>query len=263
MFKKRGLMLVMLSVILGIGAAWVANDWVQARLAADAPTETDSSQVMAAAIKIPYGTKVESRHVRTIEMPPNAVPAGALRTAEEVEGKVSTAEILPGELLLSERFVEHNSGSTLAALVETKKRAVTVRVDDVVGVAGFLLPGNFVDVLATKLDRRTQNATTKTVLRNIKVLAVDQTAKTDDNEPVVVRAVTLEMTPQQAEVLVKRKEEGTIQLTLRNPLDTMVAEKKPEPAPAKKRTTVKRRAPTSTTITIIKGTKVKTEKAKT
>lgn len=262
MFKKRGLVLVMLSVILGVGAAWFANNWLQARLITDADTESNNGVVLAAAIGIPYGTKIESRHVKTLEMPKTAIPSGALRSFEEVEGKVATAEIISGEMLLGARFVEHNSGSTLAALVEKQKRAVTVRVDDVVGVAGFLLPGNYVDVLATKLNRQSQKATTKTVLRNIKVLAVDQTAKTDDNDPVVVRAVTLEMTPKEAEILVKRKEEGTIQLTLRNPLDTMVVEEKPEPAPAPKRVVKKpvRRAPVAQTITIIKGTKVKKEK---
>ena len=112
-------------------------------------------------------------------------------------------------------------------------RAVTVRVDDVVGVAGFLLPGNRVDVVASRLDQRTRLATTETILTNLKVLAVDQTASTDKNEPVIVRAVTLEMTPDQSEAIVKAKEEGTIQLTLRNPNDSSVpVAKAAEPAPA-------------------------------
>jgi pilus assembly protein CpaB len=264
MFKKRGLVLLLLSITMGVGAAWVANNWVQQRgeLAAEVPT--GEAAVMTAAIDIPYGTKVEARHIRTMMLPEKSIPAGAIRTMENVEGYVSTAEILAGEILFKGRFVEHNSGSTLAALVEPNKRAVTVRVDDVIGVAGFLLPGNFVDVLATRVERSSKRAVSETVLRNIKVLAVDQTAKTDENEPVVVRAVTLEMTPAQAEVLVKRKEEGTIQLTLRNPLDTMVAEEKPEPAPAPK-PVIRRAAPkpsTDTTVTVIRGTRVETKKAK-
>jgi pilus assembly protein CpaB len=216
---------------------------------------------MAAAITIPYGTKVESRHVTVLHLPEGSVPASVIRDIADVEGKVATSEILAGELLHQSRFVAHESGSTLAALVEQQKRAITVRVDDVVGVAGFLLPGNFVDVLATRIERMSRRAITETVLRNIKVLAVDQTARTDDNDPVVVRAVTLEMTPKEAEVIVKRKEEGTIQLTLRNPLDTMVVKEEPKPAPKK----VVRRAPrprTDTTVVIIKGTKVKKTKAK-
>jgi pilus assembly protein CpaB len=161
---------------------------------------------------------------------------------------------------MSGRFVNHDEGSTLAALVEEKKRAITVRVDDVVGVAGFLLPGNNVDVLASRLERGSRRAITETILTNVKVLAVDQTARTDDNDPVVVRAVTLEVSPKQAEVLVARMEEGTIQLTLRNPLEEVVVEA-PKPAP-KKVTRRARRAPTDTTIIVIKGTSVAKAKVK-
>jgi len=264
MFKKRGLVLVLLSVVLAGGAAWVANNWIKGNgTPAIAEISDSKTQVASAAMRIPYGTKVDARHIKMIAMPENAIPAGSITTMEDVEGKVATAEILPGELLLNQRFVNHDSGSTLAALVEKKMRAVTVRVDDVIGVGGFLLPGNYVDVLASRLERNTRRATTETVLRNVKVLAVDQTARTDENDPVVVRAVTLEVTPKQAVELVKRKEEGTIQLTLRNPLDTMVAEE-PKPAPAPKKVVRRvRRAPVDTTVTVIKGTSVKKTKAKT
>mgnify|MGYP001815494249 FL=1 len=265
MFRKRGLLLLTLSLVFGVGAAWVANNWVQAR-SESADAGSNQSQVMVAAMTIPYGTKVEARHVRTMQLPAKAIPSGAIRDLVSVDGHVATTEVLAGEILFESRFVEHESGSTLAALIEPNKRAVTVRVDDVAGVAGFLLPGNYVDVLATRLERSSKRAVSETVLRHVKVLAVDQTAKTDDNEPVVVRAVTLEMTPAQAEVLVKRKEEGTIHLTLRNPLDMMVAEEKEpvaEPAPkAPVRRTAPRR-PTNTTVTIIRGTVVNKQKAKT
>ena len=127
-----------------------------------------------------------------------------------------------------ERFRAHSPGSTLAALVDENMRAVTVRVDDVVGVTGFLLPGNTVDVLTSR-KRGQDRAIPETILRNIKVLAVDQTASAETNEPVIVRAVTLEMLPRQAEVLFQARTEGYIQLTLHNPLDPEYA---PPPAPA-------------------------------
>ena len=120
---------------------------------------------------------------------------------------------LSGEVLLKERLAKTSAGSTLAALIRPDMRAVTVRVDDVVGVAGFLMPGNHVDVVAA---RKVDNSRpiTETVLYDINVLAVDQTANQDKDQPLVVRAVTLEMTPKQAEVLVRAREEGRIQLTL-------------------------------------------------
>jgi pilus assembly protein CpaB len=137
-------------------------------------------------------------------------------------------------------------------------------VDDVVGVAGFLLPGNHVDIVAARKERgQNERATTETILTDINVLAVDQTSNHDKNEPVVVRAVTLEMTPKQAEILVRAREEGRIQLTLRNPTDEatpqpeLVAEAAPAPPPAptrKVRTEAPRVAPPS--VTIIRGTNV-------
>jgi pilus assembly protein CpaB len=136
-------------------------------------------------------------------------------------------------------------------------RAVTIRVDDVIGVAGFLLPGNRVDVVAARKENR--RAITKTILRNINVLAVDQTASADDSEPVIVRAVTLQVTPDQAEILVRGREEGSIQLTLRNPLEeeevVVVEEKK---APPKRKVVVGQAParPRPTTVTIIRGTNV-------
>jgi pilus assembly protein CpaB len=260
MFKKRGLMLVVLSVLLGIGAAWFANGWVQGRLAPINAVEAGAVPVMAAAINIPYGTKIESRHVKALQIPPEAIPGGAIRDIADVEGKIATQEVLAGEMLMESRFVEHGGGSTLAALVAPNMRAITLRVDDVIGVAGFLLPGNYVDILSSRKKSGSREYTTETILKNIKVLAVDQTARTDENDPVVVRAVTLELEPKQSELLVKHKNEGRIQLTLRNPLDDLVEEeKKPVAKKVARRTYT---APTTTDVQIIRGTKVATKKAK-
>jgi pilus assembly protein CpaB len=262
--KRRGWVLVVLSLGLGALSAWGANNWVKAQLSGD--DGVNGEQVVVAAMDIPYGTKVEGRHVGVISMPIGSAPQNAFREQAAIEGKVATMDIARGEILLGERFADHDGGSTLAALVGQNMRAVTVRVDDVVGVAGFLLPGNRVDVVASRLDQRTRLATTETILTNLKVLAVDQTASTDKNEPVIVRAVTLEMKPEQSEAIVKAKEEGTIQLTLRNPNDkSMPVVKVPEaPTPTP---VVVTRAPVSsgpphTVVTIIRGTHVDSTKAK-
>jgi pilus assembly protein CpaB len=193
-------------------------------------------------------------------MPAEYVPPGSFSKIEEVLDRVTVQPIVAGEILMRERFSEHGDGSTLAALVSEKMRAVTVRVDDVIGVAGFLLPGNRVDVLAARRESG-HRAVAETILRDVKVLAVDQTAATEKNEPVIVRAVTLEVNPQQAEVLVKSKEEGSIQLTLRNPLEDeiLVVEATPPPvAPVRRVTTPA--APRPRTVTVIRGTDVTTIK---
>ena len=122
---------------------------------------------------------------------------------------------MKGEILLDGRFTAEGEGSTLATVIAQDMRAVSVRVNDVVGVAGFLLPGNHVDVVAAYRDG--PDTRSETVVQNVKVLAVDQTASTDKNEPVVVRAVTLEVTPADAEKLVLAEQRGSIQLALRNP----------------------------------------------
>jgi pilus assembly protein CpaB len=254
---RRGFLLIVMSLIMGVGAAWMANRWVSAQVAAG--EVMDGTHVVAAALEIPYGIKVEARHLKYVEIPEGVAPTGFFTKAEDVEGRVATVAISRGEILISDRFVAHETGSTLAALVSANMRALTVRVNDVIGVAGFLLPGNRVDVLSSRktTDRR---AVTETILRNIKVLAVDQSASTDQNEPVIVRAVTLEMTPEQTEILVRARTEGEIQLTLRNPLqeEELVAEAEPEPVKAE--VVVPKRAPEprsrSTTVTVIRGTKV-------
>lgn len=252
MFRKRGLILLTLSLVLGFGAAVVAQGWVQEQSAKD---EADVATIVAASMAIPFGTKVEERHLKIIELPKESVPHGSFSSKEEVVDKVATQPIVNGEILMQARFVDQGDGSTLAALVAKNMRAVTVRVDDVIGVAGFLLPGNRVDVVAARKENR--RAITDTILRNIEVLAVDQTASANDNEPVIVRAVTLEVTPEQAETLVKGREEGSIQLTLRNPLDeeeVVAQEEKAAPRPVIVRPMPSR--PKQNTVTIIRGTNV-------
>ena len=255
MVKRRGILLVFLSLLMAIGAAFVANKWIVASVMPDSQPGVDSAQVVAAAMSIPFATKVEERHLKLVQMPEGLMPEGFFETIEDVVGQVSTTSISRGEILVTERFRRHTAGSTLAALVNENMRAVTVRVDDVVGVAGFLLPGNTVDVLASRKVAN-KRAITETILRNIKVLAVDQTASAEENEPVIVRAVTLEMLPRQAEELFQARTEGTIQLTLRNPMEPDYV---PPPAPPPKKRVVRAprpKPPAPTEVTVIRGTSV-------
>jgi pilus assembly protein CpaB len=256
--KRRGLFMVLLSLLFGFGAAWAAKNWVEQRTRA-LGAKDEGSAVLVAAMEIPYGTAIESRHVNVIRVPSGTPLGNHFTSLDEIEGMISSQKVLNGEVLLKERFTKTGTGSTLAAMIKPDMRAVTVRVDDVVGVAGFLLPGNRVDVVAAR-KLNSERATTETILTAINVLAVDQTSSQDKNEPVVVRAVTLEMTPQQAEVLVKAREEGRIQLTLRNPSDdapapVVVAETPPPPKPT---VIVRREAPrpVQPSVTIIRGTHV-------
>jgi pilus assembly protein CpaB len=256
MMKRRGALMVMLSLVFGAAAAWSAKNWVEQRTRASNAPDAGSS-VVVAAMEVPYGTVIEGRHVKIITVPTGTALGNHFSSIKEVEGLIASQKVLNGEVLLKERFTKSGAGSTLAALIKPDMRAVTVRVDDVVGVAGFLLPGNRVDIVAAR--KVNERATTETILMNINVLAVDQTSTQDKNEPVVVRAVTLEMTPKEAEVLVRAREEGRIQLTLRNPADEfrpqLAATPEPPPPPVAKPA---RRAPPPKApgVTIIRGTLV-------
>jgi Flp pilus assembly protein CpaB len=180
----------------------------QARLNA---TQADPMRtVVVAAVQIPFGTKVELRQLRTITLPSSASVGEHYDKPDQVVGLIALQKLTPGEILLREHFGDRHVGSTITGPVRTDVRAVTVRVDDVTGVAGFLMPGNHVDVVAARMDRENQHAETYTVLRDLNVLAVDQTATQDKDQPVVVRDVTLEVSPRQAEILVKAREEGHI-----------------------------------------------------
>lgn len=258
MIKPRSLTLFVLAIGLGIAATWMANQWIKSRLTPVAQTKPEVTTVVVAALEIPYGQKVEAVHLKTMEWPNGTVPPGTFTDPAKVEGKIANGKIFPNEIILGERVVDHVSGSTLAAVIAPKKRAITVRVNDVIGVAGFLLPGNRVDVIAARKSGNSQRSITKTILQDLKVLAVDQTAAPEKDKPVVVRAVTLEMDPKQAEVLVKATDEGSVQLSLRNPMDEshLVAAKKPA-APEQKVVQV---APTKSYVrhvTVIRGTQVK------
>lgn len=261
--SSRTLSLIALSVLLGLGAAWMANNWLTARM--NTTTDSNMENVVVAVVEIPFGQMVEPQHVKLVALPKGSAPSDAFDTVEKASGRIATFTILSGDILRAARLAEHLGGSTLASLIAPNKRAISVRVDDVVGVGGFLLPGNRVDVLATKKTSGGSNeAKSETILEDLRVLAVDQTASTDKTQPVVVRAVTLEMTSEEAEVLVKAQTEGKLQLALRNPLDEQKKpEAKPEPVvavapprPAPKRVVRRSSGDGMGQVTIIRGTEV-------
>jgi pilus assembly protein CpaB len=164
---------------------------------------------------------------------------------------------------MKSRAVEQFGGSTLSAVISPDKRAVTVRANDIIGVAGFLLPGNRVDVLAARVaDRSNNKVKTETVLQNLKVLAVDQTASPDRDQPVVVRAITLETDPKQAEKLFQATEEGSIQLVLRNPFDNAIISEPPPAPPVAKHSSSPPPQSRFEVVTTIRGTQVDIGKAK-
>lgn len=261
--KRNSLIFFTLALLLGLGAAFLAQRWASQRLAdAQEQASHDVTRVIVAARVIEFGNRIETDQIKEIDWPVNAVPEGAFHTAEDVVGKLSKYHILPGEPILELRIADPLKSPLLAGLIEMNKRAVTVRVDDVVGVAGFLLPGSRVDVLASQKIEQ-QPYQTRTLLHNLKVLAVDQTASASgEDKPVVVRAVTLEADPEQAEKLVQATLEGSVQLALRNPADHAMPEAMPVPAVMKaKPRPVSPHRTTSHQVMVIRGTQVGNDSA--
>lgn len=217
MSRGQIILLILLSIIFGLAAVFFAKQWMDTQTTPTKEVEVvDRFPVVVAAMEIPPGTVIENQHLTTKLLEKSWLADNQFSDLSEVLGKIASVSIYPEEIVVSQRLSVPGEGATLAALIPEDKRAVTIRVNDVIGVAGFLLPGNKVDVLNT-VKTGQNSANTQTVLKDIKVLAVDQTARTNDNKPVIVRAVTLEVTPRDAERLLSAKSKGDIQLALRNP----------------------------------------------
>jgi pilus assembly protein CpaB len=151
----------------------------------------------------------------------SSVPPGAFNDGTKLEGRVVTTSVHRGEPLLESRLAAEGSKGGLSAVMPAGKRAMTVRVNDVIGVAGFALPGSFVDIMVNTQEEGSKradrdHAVSKIVLERILVLAVAQESDRDSTKPKVVSAVTLELTPEQAEILDLARSVGTLSLVLRN-----------------------------------------------
>jgi pilus assembly protein CpaB len=217
--NSRTITFIVLSLIFGTFAVYLAQNWLKSNTSVQSAEQ--SSSVVTMASLVPMGTIIERKHLQLTPLPESIVPEGSVKNFEAAEGKVVNQKVYPGEVLREERLSEKGEGSTLASLIQPKMRAVTIRVDDVVGVAGFLLPGNRVDVINLY---KQEVYKTDVVLSNVKILAIDQRASNDENKPVLVRAVTLELSLEQAEILLVAKGRGSLQLALRNPNDNFMVD---------------------------------------
>ena len=178
-------------------------------------------QVMVAANDLQVGSRVEERDIRIISVPSADLPPGAPRKRSDVIGHGVISPISKGEFILPNRLAAENAGAGLPSLIPPGMRAVSVRVNDVASVSGFVTPGTRVDVLVTASTTGTGEPQTTTVLQNVQVLASGHTlerSSTGEAQNAVV--ITLLVTPEDAQRLTLATNEGRIQLALRNPVDT-------------------------------------------
>ncbi len=189
---------------------------------------THTTQVIAAVENIKLGTVLKASDLTTIAIS-GSLPQGAILKPETAIGRGVIADIYQGEPVLESRLAAPGSGGGLAAAIHQGMRACAVRVDEVVGVAGFVTPGMRVDVLISGTPPGETNPTVgtkvKTLLQNIEVLSAGTDIQKDsEGKPKQVQVVNLLVTPEQAEILSLASNQARIQLVLRNPLDTSIAE---------------------------------------
>jgi len=211
MKNKRALLMMALAVVFGLAAVVLASRWLLRQ------TPGTSGKIVVAAMDVNLGQRLTSEMLKQIDWPADTLPRGALRDGGKLAGRVLKTSVLRDEPLSEAKLAPAGTLGGLSALIAEGKRAITVRVNDVVGVAGFALPGNFVDIIVNT--QSNDRAISKIVLERILVLAVAQEVGRDETKPRVVNAVTLEVTPAQAENLDLARSVGTLSLVLRNQVD--------------------------------------------
>lgn len=217
---KRPLTLLTLAGLAGVVALVLAARWLRAQTA-------DHLPLVVAAADIPLGTPLEASMLTTLAWPPHAWPQGAVADPGALVGRVVRTPLTRHEPILEAKLAATGSRGGLSAAITPGKRALTVKVNEVMGVAGFALPGSLVDVMVhTQLESERQMrdaGVSKIVLERILVLAVAQDAGRDATAPRVANAVTLEVTPEEAERLDLARSVGTLSLVLRNQADAAPA----------------------------------------
>ncbi|MCC4115642.1 Flp pilus assembly protein CpaB [Aromatoleum toluclasticum] len=218
--KTKGLVFLFVAVLAGLAAVVLGTRWLES------VAKPGDNRIAVAAVELQLGGRITPDTVRMVDWPSGSVPTGAFKDAASLDGRIAVSSLLPGEPILESRLAPVGTKGGLSSVVPEGKRAITVRVNDVIGVAGFALPGNYVDIMVNTEKANNargsgeDNMISKIVLERILVLAVAQEANRDETKPKVVNAVTLEVTPEQAERLDLARSVGTLSLVLRNQVDS-------------------------------------------
>lgn len=206
------------AIVAGLGAALLITRYLERRTVS---VSTPTSKIVVAAMDLPLATRLRPEQLRMADWPVTAMPPGAIRDVKEAIDHILTSRILEGEPLLPGKLAARDAGNGLAALIPSNMRAIAVRVDDVVGVAGFIHPDDRVDVIVTihPVKPADSEATSKVILQNVKVLAVGKELEVNErnrNQANPVTVATLLVNPEESEKLALSATEGRLMLTLRS-----------------------------------------------
>jgi pilus assembly protein CpaB len=212
--------IVLAAVILSGLATFGLYSYLRQQKARIAQPRTVTRKVVVASLPIPVGKKLEASDLKVSDWPEAIIPVGSVSNASELIGRVIRTEMQAGEAVMETKLAPKGSEGGFSSIIPPGMRALTVSVNHSSGVSGFILPNARVDVLVTvSSPAQKEESTTKIILEDIKVLAVDQTYERKEDDPVTVQTVTLLVTPEDAEKLVLASTEGKLQLSLRNTSD--------------------------------------------
>jgi pilus assembly protein CpaB len=225
MRRSTNLAILIVAVVLGGLAAFLARSWLQSHSARTDAQKTVS--ILVANDTLAFGTPIGVKDVREIAWPAQSSPEGAFTNFAELtkDGRrITLSPFVRDEPIISSKVSAPDQRASLSRVIEKGKRAVTVAVDDVRGVAGFIFPGDFVDVVLTRTDNSNgpQNFS-EVILQHVKVLAIDQMAGQRQEHPTVAKAVTVEVDPEQALRILLAANVGKLSLILRQPEEVALA----------------------------------------
>ena len=218
--RNRIFVVLAIAVLAGGGLAYGTYNLVQNQ--AVQPATVATQPVVVAAANLSLGSELKKEDLTTVNFPAGQAPEGTFGSPAEVAGRGLIASVVKNEPVLAGKLAPKDAGAGLPPVIPEGMRAVSVRVNDVVGVAGYVLPGTRVDVVATASPNETRaDTTSKVILSNVQVLTAGTRMEQDQEEgkPMQVTVVTLLVNPEQSERLALASTEGKIQLALRNPLD--------------------------------------------
>jgi pilus assembly protein CpaB len=213
---------IVLALAIAAGGTFAFGTYRFMQNAPAQPAEVPTSKVVVAAADLQLGAELKSTDLRAIPWPAGAVPQGSFSNPEELVGRGLIMPVVQNEPFLSNKLASKEAGAGLPPVIAPGFRALSVRVNDVIGVAGYVLPGTRVDVVTTiNPTQQPTDVTSKVILTNVLVLASGTKIERDveGNKPIAVTVVTLLVNPVEAERLTLASTEGKIQLALRNPMD--------------------------------------------
>lgn len=265
----RALVILVVALVAGLAAVFLANTMLQKKVSETTEVvQVKTVPVVTANVDLKIGTRLETVMLEVVDWPEKSLPEGTFSSVDQLVGDTSPIvlkTIKKGEAILPYKISPHGARGGLPSKIPEDMRAITIAVNEVSGVAGFVLPGDYIDVLhTTSIGRKDGKPVTRVLLQNVQVLGVDQLSSEDETKPKVVNAVTLLVATEDGQKLSLASQVGQLNLLLRNEYDASILEAKtlelndlvPSDRPTKVRVYKRIRRPI---VEIIRGLDIKRE----